>query len=112
MRDEGLLVRLEVLAEQLGVPVRYAGIATEESAGEGGACTLRGHRSIIIERTLPPRRKAELLARALADFDLEGVFVLPAVREMLDRARRVRPEERGGPALGRSAGKGNPSAPA
>lgn len=84
---EELLARLEGLAEQLEIPVRYASVATEELAGRGGLCVLRGQRRIIIERTLGCREKARLLARGLAQFDLEGVFVLPAVRQAIEDAK-------------------------
>jgi hypothetical protein len=87
MQAEELLSRLEGLAEQLRIPVRYAAVGTEEFSGRGGLCVLRGERRIIIERTLGYREKARLLATGLAQFDLEGVFVLPAVREAIEAAK-------------------------
>ena len=87
MHGQVMLSLLEGLAEQLQIPVRYAELATEELPGRGGLCVLRGERRIIIERTLGVRQKARLLAAGLAQFDLEGVFVLPAVRQALEEAR-------------------------
>jgi hypothetical protein len=87
MHAEALLSRLEGVAAQLNIPVRYASLATEELPGRGGLCVLRGQRRIIIERTLGCREKARLLATGLAQFDLEGVFLLPAVREAIEAAR-------------------------
>jgi hypothetical protein len=87
MRAEELLSRLEGLADQLRIPVRYASLATEELPGRGGLCILRGERRIIIERTLGYREKAHLLATGLAQFDVEGVFLLPAVRQAIEAAR-------------------------
>lgn len=87
MQPEQLLSRLEGLAEQLKIPVRYAALATEELPGRGGLCILRGERRIIIERTLGYQEKARLLALGLAQFDLEGVFVLPAVRRVIEEAK-------------------------
>ena len=87
MDDAGLLVALEQLAEALGIPVRYAELATDELPGRGGLCVLHGERRIIIERSLGDRDKARLLAQGLAQFDLEGVFLLPAVRHLIDAAR-------------------------
>ena len=86
MQDQGLLTALESLAEQLKIPVRYAAMATEELPGRGGLCVLNGERRIIIERTLSTREKARLLAAGLAQFDFEHVFLLPAVREAIERA--------------------------
>ena len=89
MYDQGLLSLLEGLAEQLQIPVGYADLATEELPGRGGLCVLRGEKRIIIERTLGPREKARLLAAGLAQFDLEGVYVLPTVRQALEEARGI-----------------------
>jgi hypothetical protein len=86
MQDQELLSRLEGLADQLEIPVRYANLATEEYLGRGGLCILRGERRIIIERTLADREKARLLAAGLAHFDLEGVYLVPAVRQAIEAA--------------------------
>ena len=88
MDDPRLLSLLEGLAEDLQIPVSYADLATEELPGRGGLCVLRGERRLIIERTLDAREKARLLSAGLAQFDLEGVFLLPAVRQALEEARR------------------------
>jgi hypothetical protein len=90
MQDEGFLTALEGLAEQLQIPVTYAPLATEELPGRGGMCVVHGERRIIIERSLEPREKACLLAAGLAHFDFEDVFLLPAVREALERAKTHR----------------------
>lgn len=87
MRDEALLASLEALAEQLRIPVTYAALATEELPGRGGLCVIHGERRIIIERTLTSHQKARLLAIGLAQFDLENVFLLPAVREAIEEAQ-------------------------
>jgi len=93
MDDAGLLVALEQLAEALGIPVRYAELATDELPGRGGLCVLHGERRIIIERSLGDRDKAGLLAQGLAQFELEGVFLLPAVRQAIEAAREERIRE-------------------
>jgi len=87
MQDLALLTALEGLAEQLRIPVTYARLATEELPGRGGMCVIHGDRRIIIEDTLTIREKAQLLAGGLAQFDLEDVFLLPAVREAIERAK-------------------------
>jgi hypothetical protein len=92
MQNEGLLTALEGLAEQLQIPVTYASLATEELPGRGGLCVIHGERRIIIERTLTIREKARLLATGLAQFDFEDVFLLPAVREAIERAKSAGPQ--------------------
>ena len=87
MSPELLLSALEHLADQLEIPVAYAAIATEELAGHGGLCVLRGERRIIIERGLGVREKVRLLATGLGEFDLENVYIPPQVREVIERIR-------------------------
>ncbi len=85
--DEALLSALEAVAEQLRIPVTYAAIATEELAGQGGLCVFHGERRIIVERSLSIRQKVRLLAAGLSQFDLEDVFLVPAVREAIEIQR-------------------------
>jgi hypothetical protein len=94
---EELLTALEGLADGLEIPVSYAPLATEELPARGGLCVLRGERRIILERSLDSRTKVQLLAEGLAQFDLEEVFLRPAIREILDAAR-AKPH---GPSSGR-----------
>ena len=89
MQNEGLLTALEELAEQLKIPVTYASLATEELPARGGMCVIHGERRIILERSLTAREKAYLLAAGLAQFDFEDVFLLPAVREAIERAKAL-----------------------
>jgi len=90
MQDQGLLTALEAAAEQMKIPVAYAALATEDLPGRGGLCVLHGERRIIIERTLSVREKARLLAAGLAQFDLEDIYLLPIVREAIERSRTGR----------------------
>ena len=81
-----LTARLASVAEQLGIDVRFERM--EE--GRGGLFTLRGERRIVVNDLLPEEEKAEVLAEVLARFDLENVFLLPQVRDAIERYRRHR----------------------
>jgi hypothetical protein len=87
MDAETLLGLLERVAERLDVPVGYAALATEELPGRGGLCIVRGERRLIIERSLTAREKVRLLAASLGEFELDGLFLPPAVREAIENAR-------------------------
>ncbi len=87
MQDEALLSALEAVAELLRIPVSYAAISTDDLAGTGGVCVFRGERRIIIEQSLSNRQKIRLLAFGLAQFDLENIFLLPAVRQAIEANR-------------------------
>ncbi len=80
MEDELLLMRLEAVAERLGVQVRY-----EPCEGKGGMCTLKGQRLFIIDERKTPAERAEVITRGLAEFDLEAIYLPPAVRQAIER---------------------------
>ncbi len=82
MKDEQLLERLLDLARSLDFDVR-----TDRGSFRDGACRVEGRQIIILNRTSPPARKVAALCAALSEIPLEGVFLLPAVREAIEKAK-------------------------
>jgi hypothetical protein len=70
---------LEALAARLGIPVRYETMDRRISSS-GGLCRLRGQPIILVDESLGPRERASVLAEALGTFDLDGIYLPPAVR--------------------------------
>ena len=87
MDDESLLAQLESVCRALGIKVRYE--PCEEAPG--GLCELRGERLVIVDDALPAARRAAVLAAALAELDTEGLYMPPAVRDLIERQRPDRP---------------------
>jgi hypothetical protein len=85
MDDYAALSQLEALAHVLGIPVRYEKIAEEDPMNAGGLCRLRGECVIIVNSRAAIKDKIQTLAKALKNFDLNDVYVRPAVRELLER---------------------------
>ncbi len=88
MKPEQLTEALEQAANQLGIQVRYDTM-TGDVAGGGGLCKLKGQWCVIIDRKTPPADRAATLTDALAQFDTDGVFLPPKVREALTARRAV-----------------------
>jgi hypothetical protein len=86
MKPEQLTEALEQAANQLGIQVRYDTM-TGDVAGGGGLCKLKGQWCVIIDRKTPPSDRAATLTEALAQFDTDGVFLPPKVREALTARR-------------------------
>lgn len=82
MQQERILSQLLALAEQLGLEVRE-----EKGDFNGGWCTLDGVKLIFLNRGHSTAGKVAVLAEALAYQSLEGVYVLPAVRDLLEEYR-------------------------
>ncbi len=84
--NQGEIVEyLAELSEKLGIKVRW-----EALLGDGGVCELRGKRYLFVDRSNDLTTQAEVMADALCDEPLENVFILPEVRDLLDRARAQR----------------------
>lgn len=83
MKMEPILEELEAAAGKLGVKVSYESLA--ESVGGGGLCKVKGTYRIIIEKRGNVGEKVATLAKALAALNLDGVFLTPATREIVDR---------------------------
>jgi hypothetical protein len=89
--NEGEIVDyLAELAEKLGVKVRWEGLI-----GDGGICELRGKRYLFVDRSLEADAQVDLMAQALCEEPVEEVFILPEVREILERARAEKRAGRG-----------------
>ena len=87
MEPENIYQCLEGLAEQLGISIRYQDLYDQELHARSGLCTLRGRHVYIMDRSTSLSDRIRLLSQCLCRMDLEGVYVLPAVRELLDAAR-------------------------
>ncbi|MDZ7272291.1 MAG: hypothetical protein ONB30_02540 [candidate division KSB1 bacterium] len=83
MKDQDLLRSLEELVAQLGIQLRY-----EKGDFDGGLCRVEDQRLLIANAALPTRKKIRVLARELARLELDQVFVMPAVRRVIDAARQ------------------------
>jgi hypothetical protein len=83
VKSEQLVEELEKAAEKVGVKVSYETLGTE--SGQGGMCKVRGEWRVIVDRRAQPNERAVVLARALATFDLEAMFLPEKVREFVAR---------------------------
>ena len=88
MEPYKVLEHLEGLACKLGVEVVYQRLGADEYSTEGGLCKLKGTYKVFLDRSEPIERRIQILARALSAFNRDDVYVLPFVREILERVQR------------------------
>jgi hypothetical protein len=86
-----ILAELEALAERLGVTVRTEPFDKGALGGRGGFCQIRGRAFVVMDASLPLVDRIAVLAGALARFDLDSVYVSPALRARIESARAGRP---------------------
>ena len=72
---------LAELSEKLGVKVRW-----ESLMGDGGICELRGKRYLFVDRSNDLNTQVEVMTDSLCDEPIDNVFVIPEVRDLLERA--------------------------
>lgn len=81
-----ILEELEGACAKVGVSVVYAEL-TGEGMSTGGLCKVKGEWRVIVEKRASPGEKVSVLARALATFDTEPVFLSPQARELVARCK-------------------------
>jgi hypothetical protein len=84
MNDPALLQHLEDLTHRLGIELRYENLGTLGVKCEGGYCMLAGKPIILVNRKDSKRRKITVLAKALTKVNLEGIFIPPGVRKIIE----------------------------
>ena len=80
MDPEPLVEQLELLAQKLGIEVRR-----EPLEGFGGLCKLKGALVLFVDSNASVEEQAHVMCAALAKQNLGGVFIVPEVRDVLER---------------------------
>lgn len=91
MVEATILQQLEEMAERLGVKVVYESLSQEEFVIRSGTCILRGQLLALIDQMLPAADRIRVLADCLARFDLSTIYLVPAVREVIEGRRAALP---------------------
>jgi hypothetical protein len=84
LNDVALLHHLEELAERMAVAVRYENITGKDAPGAGGLCRIRGEYVLIVHSRATVAEKIRFLTKALRQFDLSGIYVIPALRKLFE----------------------------
>lgn len=81
--DISLLQHLESIARQLEIEVRYENLSDDEISVHSGGCKVLGRNFILIDSRRSPFERAQIMARELAKYELEDLYILPRVREFI-----------------------------
>ena len=90
MESRQVLEYLDNLPFRLGVEIAYEKLAEEEFFARGGLCKFKGTYKIFMDRSETIEGQIKILARALSFFDTEGLYILPFIREILDKTKAPR----------------------
>ncbi len=81
-----LLNELERLAERAGLKIHYEDLDDDEVRIRGGHCRLHKKRLILIDPRSGEIERLKILIRALRETALDGLYILPAIRDMIEEA--------------------------
>ena len=87
MDSRKVLEYLENFTFRLGVEIIYEKLEGEEFSARGGLCKFKGTYKIFMDRSETIEGQIRILARALSSFDTEGLYILPFIREILDKTQ-------------------------
>lgn len=88
MEPEKTYQYLEDLAEKLGVSIRYEDLSCSEHTAKSALCRVKGRYLYIMDTSKDLTERIRLLSQCLSQMDLEGIYIVPAIRELLERSRR------------------------
>ena len=79
MKNKELLDEFHVLAEKLDVKIMRG-----KGDFSGGSCVVNEERVIVINNMKPIEQRLNTLASCFKDYDLKGLYILPALRKFIN----------------------------
>jgi hypothetical protein len=86
MESELVYQHLENLAEQVGISIRYDVLCDPEVGATSGLCKVKGRHLYIMDKSAGLSERIRLLSQCLSRMELDGLYVVPAIRILLKEA--------------------------
>lgn len=87
MTQEELLKQLEELADRVNVTIRYESLKNEDPSTFGGLCRIKEQPVLFLHAKATVKRKIEMITEALKRYDVDEIYLRPALREHLKKDR-------------------------
>ena len=81
MKKEKLYIEFENLAEKLGLR-----IIKGKGDFQGGPCIIKDEKVIVVNKIKPIEQKLKILASCFSEIDLNGIFIVPALRAYIEES--------------------------
>ena len=88
MKPEQIYQELKDLAEKLGVTVSEQSFRASGISVKSGFCLIKGKMHCIIDKNITLHKKTTILAQSLFELPHENIFVVPAVRDLIQKYGR------------------------
>jgi hypothetical protein len=93
MKPEQIYHELKELAEKLSLTVSEENLRKAGIPVRSGMCIVKGKRMLIMDKHKSIHKKIQILASQLAKLAHDQLYVVPAVRDVLDKYRDEEDEE-------------------
>jgi hypothetical protein len=84
LKNKELLDEFQALAEKLDVKIMRG-----KGDFSGGSCVVNEERVIVINNMKPIEQRLNTLASCFKDYDLEGLYIVPALRKFINDVTRL-----------------------
>ncbi|MBT3299694.1 MAG: hypothetical protein HN657_06800 [Candidatus Marinimicrobia bacterium] len=84
MKKKQLFEEFEMLSEKLGVK-----IIKGKGNFVGGTCHVNDEKVVVINKSKPIEQHLRILAISFLEWDLEGIFLVPALRAYIDKVNTL-----------------------
>ncbi len=85
MKPDQLYQELKDLAERMQTSVLEQNLKTSGLKVRSGLCTVKGQKLFIMDKHKSVHKKIKILAAQLARIPHEDMYIIPAVRELLEK---------------------------
>jgi hypothetical protein len=85
MKPDQLYQELKDLAERMQITVSEQNLKTSGIKVQSGFCSVKGQNLFIMDKHKSVYRKIRILAAQLATIPHEDLYIIPAVRELLEK---------------------------
>jgi hypothetical protein len=85
MKPDQLYQELKDLAERMQISVLEQNLKTSGLKVQSGLCTIKGQKLFIMDKHKSVHKKIKILAAQLARISHEDMYIIPAVRELLEK---------------------------
>jgi hypothetical protein len=85
MKPDQLYQELKDLAERMQITVSEQNLKTSGVKVQSGLCSVKGQNLFIMDKHKSIQKKIGILAAQLAMMPHENLYIIPAVRELLEK---------------------------
>jgi hypothetical protein len=85
MKPDQLYQELKDLAERMQITVSEQNLKVSGIKVSSGLCTVKGQKLFIMDKNRSVHKKIKILAAQLALMPHEDMYIIPAVRELLEK---------------------------